>query len=189
MKDFCGTFYYYEGDSDIFLQARDILIAPNKICALTYFLGIDRVIELLESNLDDFSNILTEEETFEDKTLDSIELMISYLKRVTYPKQQWYEELFMGTYRTWREMIEAMITGRFDFLSHNWRLYAFEDRFDQILCRLAGQKFELVILTTMTGKERVVSEILDTRGRGVSLNSLIRLEPITLRALRGEIAL
>lgn len=53
-------------------------------------------------------------------------------------------------------------------------LYAKEDLYDQLICR-AGKDagYDLILLTHMVGSHQVVSEILDTRDRNISFDSLI----------------
>ena len=144
---FCGTFYYYEVDSDIMLNARDILIAPNKICATAYLLGFKEVIRIIKADI----------------TVGTL----------VYPPYTVEKVFEAGPRRnSWEVIVLDMIAGRFDFLKHEALLYAVEDRFDQVLCNAAKDKFDLIVLTTMTGQERMVTEIMDTRNRDVSFSSL-----------------
>ena len=158
--EFCGTFYYYEGDSNIMLKAKDILICPNKICALTYFLGKERVVELFNSSLDEHGEIV------------QTRALRAKMKYGPITAEIYFND---DRYNTWDIVIDDMMTGRFNFLEHHKKLYAVEDRFDQVLCRAASNRFDLIVLTTMIGEERVVSEILDLRERTVSFSNLVKL--------------
>lgn len=150
--EFCGTFYYYEIDSEIMLNARDILICPNKICAAAYFLGIDEVVRMFASTI-----------------------TIGNQKYSEYRVEHVFDTKIFGT--SWNKIISDMVSGRYDFMRFESAMYALEDRFDQVICDEARDKgFDIVILTTMTGQERIVTEILDTRPREVSLNSLVIIQ-------------
>ena len=77
-----------------------------------------------------------------------------------------------------------MLDGTYDFLQHIDDMYAMEDFLDQPLCKLARlpdpetgrPRYEAILLTTMTGGSRMVSELLDVRSREESFRSLMRLE-------------
>jgi len=178
-ESFCGTFYYYEGDSDIMIQAKNILVCPNKICALTYFLGKDSVIELLNANLDKQGNIIYVDPKLSVLQYNKLRQQIEFT-----PIKCNY--IFDNSYLSWDLVIDDMMTGRFDFLKHYEGMFALEDRFDQVLCRTISNRFDLVILTTMTGQERVVSEILDPRERDISFKKLVRLDYDTILTIKGK---
>lgn len=55
-------------------------------------------------------------------------------------------------------------------------IYGSEDPYDQPLCKEAKRRgFDVVILTNMVGSHQVVTELLDTRDRADSMNSLVFL--------------
>jgi hypothetical protein len=57
---------------------------------------------------------------------------------------------------------------------HTLGMYAVEDPLDQVVCKFAKYLgFDTVILTNMIGSHQIVSEVLDTRLRAQSFNSLI----------------
>lgn len=142
-EEFCGTFFYYEPDSTVFLRATNILFCPNKICAMAYLIGIDETAKIFDSDF-------------------KVGTQQYHRTRV--------REVLDAT--SWNGVITEMLVGNFDFTIHYPEMYALEDRFDQLLCNAARDRFELVVLTSMTGETRVVTEILDTRSRNLSFQSL-----------------
>ncbi len=53
-------------------------------------------------------------------------------------------------------------------------MYAEEDDLDQVLCRLGSLLgIDIIVLTNMIGSNQIVTEVLDTRERDVSMSSLI----------------
>jgi hypothetical protein len=148
-EKFCGTFYYYESGSKILIKARNILICPNKMCAAAYFLGINAVLESFKTRV--------------------------YIGDVSYEPHP-VENVFgfkNPKFNSWENILKDMVLGNFDFKIHYPSMYALEDRFDQVVCNNAAGKFDLVVLTSMTGLERMVTEILDPRDRRVSFGNLL----------------
>ena len=183
---FCGTFYYYEPYSTIYLEAFKILLTPNKFCATVYLIGMDRTIELMENYLDEFGDIVFNNVILnnnnnnnnggEEEMSDVTEEYAATYSKVGPPRN------YDLNYKDWKDVFSDMMNGTFNFLQHNKLLYPMEDRFDQIICSEASKKeggreegrFDIIVLTTMTGRTRVVTEILDVRSRRTSYDSLIK---------------
>lgn len=73
----------------------------------------------------------------------------------------------------YRPLLYKMLDPSFDPEVYDKSLYEVEDMFDQGLCHYAREKgYDAVILTHMTGTNRLVSEVLDTRNRDDSFNFL-----------------
>jgi len=153
-ESFCGTFYYYEPDSTIFLRARDILVCPNKLCAMAYLVGVSETARMFDRDIKDGNQTYRRTPVRDILDADS-----------------------------WDQLITEMVVGNFDFTQHRETMYALEDRFDQPLCNASRGRFELVVLTSMTGENRVVTEILDTRSRQLSFGMLRSIDARDIQLL------
>lgn len=163
-KEFCGTFYYYEPSSKYYLVCRRVLIAPNKIVAYLHLreqeMGPrsddlrDNILRIIHEGLGDRSR--------QSNWIDDF----SEVKDLS-PKDLGKSEV----------ILEKMMDGTYTFLKHHENMYAKEDFLDQPLCKLAESLgYEVVLLTTMTGWNRIVTEVLDTREREVSFGSIVEIE-------------
>lgn len=162
---YCGTFYYYEPDSNTLLEANNVLVTPNKITASIHLLGLENTYLNMTSSLNTFGELSEEEEPYYRPMPDDVS--------GGYPG-----------YDDWRTVLDNMATGRFVPTQWNKNLYAQEDRFDQVICRAAREKgFDVILLTLMTGGNRMVSEVLDVRDRAESFNSLIHMPDRALERL------
>lgn len=148
-KSFCGKFYYYEPDSQIYLRSYRTLITPNKLTAMVHLFGIDTTVRYIAASI----------------TVDGL---VS-LKSNQLSSNQLYRPLalpseYFGCYisNNWKEVLEMMTNGTFDFLKFYPGFYAKEDKFDQIICKKS--EYDTIVFTSMTGKTRIVSEVLDIRG-------------------------
>lgn len=57
----------------------------------------------------------------------------------------------------------------------NKNLYAVDDEYDQRLCQVAkSEGIQVIILAIMTGANRLVTEVLDTRDRSISFSSIYK---------------
>lgn len=161
INDYCGTFYYYEPGSNIFLLAKDILIVPNKLMASVYLLEKRTTLSLIYRHLDSFGKFLPSKP--DQGGYSGLDNQLIF-------------DVSGKKYPAWDYFLDAMISGRHDFLNHYPSLYALEDRFDQPICQEARRKnFELIIFTTMTGMNRVVTEIIDIRPRAISYANLYQI--------------
>jgi len=78
---------------------------------------------------------------------------------------------FLGKIPIFKKMAADKSFGIF-----NEKLYAVEDDFDQILCMTAKNAgIDLILFAYMTGRKRIVSELLDTRSRTESFGNLLKL--------------
>lgn len=147
--EYCGKFYYFEPGSTILLQSKKTLITPNKYTAMVNLFGIEETIERLVNRLDGQGNIIIGKSVPKE-----------YGK---YP-DSFIKYIFGAKYDTWTEVLIDMSQGKFNFSEHLDGMYAIEDRFDQLICKKSRQEnIDIVIFSTMTGYNRIVSEILDTR--------------------------
>lgn len=74
-----------------------------------------------------------------------------------------------------------MMMGNEQAFHHNPTLYGEEDIFDQSLCKLGNEaKLDVIILAAMTGKTRIVTEILDVRTRKTSFSKVSKKPPLIL---------
>ena len=159
-EDFHGTFYYYEPGSNIYLSSTSTLVVPNKIIACLYLYDFFQTLLFLVNPLTKYGEFSrSNEDMYFPGRLD-----------------EYVKNLYDGKYLNWKHLINRMLSSGFDFTEHRPEMYAMEDRFDQILCRGARRlKIDVILLTTMNGETRVVSEILDTRQRAESYKNLFQL--------------
>ena len=150
-SEFCGTFYYYEPGSDVYLHCGNLLLAPNKILACEY---LNRIYNKNKKHI---------------KHLLQLKGLQSSLRDFKVGKM-------LADAKAQQDGLPYKPSG-YDFLKYRGDMYAQEDSLDQELCILCGYVgVEVVLLTTMTGASRVVAEVLDVRPRHMSFANLIRRE-------------
>ena len=158
-QDYCGTFYYWEPSSNIYLIMGKSAYYPSKIIAL-YELEPEN--EVLDEVIENFI-IKAERNGLVDKNLDYVEKyqeminMLSADNKISsniYGFDNFFDDVDKGDY----------IGGIF---------YAMEDDLDQPLC-IAARKagLDTLIFSRMPSIRRVVTELLDTRSREESINNL-----------------
>ena len=214
-EKYCGTFYYYEPNSDIYLVANNVLLTPNKIVAYYYLSGnLDETVSIFETN-DEYRLLKSAAKLVINSDIDiyvtpeqilpllppilaefyisihaDVAMMVSpglwfskFKHFIDYSPYK-YENVLEIYNKGLRiivnyvlpKIIQSMANGTYDFLIYIDDLYAIEDVFDQPLCSLARSLgIDVIVLTTMTGGNRVVSEVLDVRDRIQSYSSLVRL--------------
>jgi hypothetical protein len=149
-KEYCGTFYYWEPDSHIYLLMGKSLYFPNKIAALLHFDPNNVELAIV---IDNFVNSRKFSGIIPDRA--EIIRLLTTEERVTsklYPFDNFFQ------------MSDEYIGNLF---------YALEDPLDQPLC-LAARKagYDTIILSRMPAQRRIVTELLDTRNRDDSLHNL-----------------
>jgi len=175
---FCGTFFYYEAQSPAWLKTEHYCIAVNKVHAFKV-LGIS------------FENLFNKwERTFNIDMADLKEAITALLFIPEYdiPSQYVKPEIESGKRRiiplqtkpteSARDLTLRLFRKIYDvdypYKTFIGKLYSLEDYFDQLLCKAARKRnVDTVILTHMTGSERVVSEILETREREDLFNDMV----------------
>ena len=195
-KNMCGTFYYYEPQSTTYLEYDTILVARTKIDVASI------LIEKLQdkynkSDDEDVISLIYDLKFYLDDTSDH-----SWLNR--WNNGELPEDLrvtpeeaskFFGIKQ------ESFLYD--DFIDSNKKvyigdhksleLYASEDNFDQPVCKAASYLgIDIIKLTHMVGSHQVVVEILDSRDRSVSFESLIfkssnAVEDITIFEKYGKV--
>lgn len=151
-KKFCGTFYYYEPESTTYLAFQTRLHSFNKYTAA------------LQLGIKSDPSIGPKVKQYSDGTIRS-DLMLTPNEAYNIKKpiaSSWTQERVSALPQTRR--YAGIYLG----------LYASEDTFDQPLCQ-AGKKegIQVITFSNMAGSHQVVSEILDTRDRMSSFESLL----------------
>jgi hypothetical protein len=164
---YCGTFYYYEPESTVFLKYNRMLKAKDK----------KEAADILGINLEDYESLTG---FILDKLISKGEnpsLMFT-------PKEL---HIFLNEI----EMIDSSdsfgdikFTGKEQklppikyYCGHVLNVYAEQDFLDQPLCRAASEQgYDVILLTHMVGSRQVVSEVLDTRPRMESFDNLYYLQ-------------
>ena len=162
---YCGTFYYYEPDSDVLLnmgRKGEFEIFRNKVEAALSFSKRDPEFkngfsDPLESNMDVLNKVIkTMAEKLPTKFANSLSFNIKYA----------LIDYWSG------KSVPAWFKYNDDTYVNEW--YAAEDPLDQMICTSArGLGLKVVILSNMTGGNRLVTEVLDTRLREESIRNLV----------------
>lgn len=158
-KKYCGTFYYFEPESEYMLKSNKTLVAVNKLFAYHYLMTNNKSMSQSElyKYIYDF---------------DMIDIKYGKLEDIE------YEDYFIHVRNNHKLMsklhiLERMIQRDYDFNKSEKSLYASEDEIDQPLCKLAREEgYDTVVLMRMQGKKRIVSEVLDVRERNISYNNI-----------------
>jgi hypothetical protein len=159
LVSYCGTFYYVQDNSEVYLHGQTIMVAENKLMA-AFSLGM--TIEELNRLGGESYYFMIMDHNLQSKLPNSF---MEFLNQVKDDFRRFFPRKRAPEY-----------------------FYAFEDFLDQSLCRLARERnVELVMLTDMIGKTGYVSEILDVRKRSESFHHLI-FPPVfgELPILRGS---
>lgn len=198
-QKFCGTFYYLELESSIFLNLGFFRVFRNKYMTfirLKQQIGEDiekifitarqrhdyelclKFDQISEEGSPFISNYLPEILDVEPENMQQVDVKRAMKNFFVYGQKLQYTQSMDG------EVYESGIvdpdtntftnsSGETEYLSS---LYATEDRFDQIICIMARHlEIDCVILTHMVGRTRMVQEIMDTRERDTSYKNLFTL--------------
>ncbi len=188
IADICGTFYYFEPESDYLLAVNKnkILISDNKYSAIKILNNnsVEELQELLDDIIDKVnSTIIHENDKIDDLSFKTFLLDNNIADKFMTNKNigKYQDELLLPTGNNFR-----LPNGKYaDYMRD---FYALEDSLDQSLCRIAkDNNIDVIILTKMVGAgseeytegisstHRLVIEVLDTRDRNISYNSLFRI--------------
>lgn len=156
-KEWCGTFYYYEPDSPVFIYATKALVTWNKITAcLDLGVDIDIVYQAIYNARKDW--IIFDDD---DNETPGVPNNMGFQVEGDTKEEQWLN------------VIKAFQIRSIDPYVHLNEFNAAEDDLDQLVCQTAkDQGIDLIVLKYMTGEQRVVTEILDTRSRKESFDAL-----------------
>lgn len=172
---YCGTFYFYEPESTEHLNLGKTFIAANKLDA---YMKLKFLNGIISNNNDEEKNVNDARRQY-GKMLDTYSILDNYESRRFLTKLlQSVKDAEETVYKLDTNMyINALyylengdnISGKaeyFDFL-------------DQELCNLGSSNgYDTIILQREPGKYRPNTEILDTRSRNVSYNSICILPRI-----------
>jgi hypothetical protein len=172
-NEYCGTFYYYEPNSNVFIDLGNVLITGNKYDALRELSDEDwsEDISVSLARLKS-GKPYTEEETIayrRYKLSDFTEIDKFFTKILTDEEDvDSYKLKFNGV-----NLNPLFIDSTGEYYGNIF--YAILDDLDQIICDLARHKgYDTIILQREPGNYRAVTEILDTRQRPNSFLSLCR---------------
>lgn len=193
-KSWCGTFYYYEKEASTLLYAKTYTVFRNKYDAfyqLKKLVPVHTIYERLQQLGEEVETLKAYSHyhpLFSDEYTSNVinffmEVMlgtrIKTLETYHKAKMLFNDYALRGkkVYLTPSVYADPEIGSLVDEITQSKRYitqaYADEDRFDQAICFLAKDLgIECIILTHMAGKTRIVSEVLDTRNRQESFNSI-----------------
>lgn len=165
----CGVFYYYEPDSGYYLSSRSTLVADNKFHAML-LLGwsIEQIVDIyahIPSSLDERPLVAAMLKAGRGDYL--LGLLITYSPSFPVNRAKSGRENL-------RNVILVMTDPNRDRMKYYPWLYAFEDKLDQQLCKMARkQGIDCVILKYMAVYTRNTTEVLDTRPMEQSYNNIL----------------
>jgi hypothetical protein len=165
-KEYCGTFYYLEEESDICLVGNIFLVAQTKCSASKYLFENYDVDERLSEGVERVTSryLRTSRNTKWEKGEYKPDLMYTPEELV---KEGFPDKQQGGMY--YNEVPQVPL-----YSGKQLGLYAEEDEFDQPLCLLAKDVgIDVVVLTRMVGSHQIVTEVLDCRSREESLINLV----------------
>ena len=165
---YCGTFYYYEPDSDVLLNIGhkgEFEMFRNKVEA-----AISLSKRALKVSSPEFSDVIK----YSLYTLDGvIERMAKSLPKKILDEPKGDREIADALWAYWSgRNTTKWLAYNDDTYVKEW--YALEDPLDQMICTSARLlRLKVLILSNMTGANRLVTEVLDTRSREESVHSLV----------------
>jgi hypothetical protein len=196
-EGFCGTFYYLESESKVYLTFGSYRAYRNKYEAMIALQG-----ELEGSSFDKehFAHhtlydlnyraehtpdyYVTPEKYPEDLKMTPMELYTLLKEDYDYTLNLFRSSEYENHDRIYdlTDVEEDISNGEFikslpnikRYAGKQLGLYALEDAFDQPICNLCNKlNIDVVIFTHMIGSHQIVSEVMDSRDRMVSISSLI----------------
>lgn len=177
-EKYCGTFYFWEPDSNVYLELGATFYANNKYEALVKLDPKNPLIfdatriyfdQFKELNLFRNDSPYSSMENLEDETDHTVSSLIGDFLYLFEGVEKYYKRHFTMT-----DLYYEIPKNPGDGIYIGWAFDAFEDFLDQELCKVAKSKgVDTIILSKMPASKRINTEILDTRSREVSLNSLV----------------
>lgn len=182
-KSYCGTFYYHEPDSNVFLQYKKKLVAKDKREAAEK-LGIHSMFRKHwkhDNESDEEYRLRMEIDrekalrlALENKGTESLMFtpreLINFVKNndITHHNPR-FNYIINGP----ASRLINMQHQRKYYCGHVLMLYALQDFLDQPICTAAyKQGYDIVVLTHMVGSRQMVTEVLDVRSREESFANL-----------------
>lgn len=168
-EEYCGTFYYFEPESDVQLGYNTFLKFPNKWAARGYFLNIPGLPS--EDELSKYRGWISDEmDYWTGYSNIPPDLMMTPLEALDIIDNVVYRSELLSVYTT--EFASKLPQTR-RYAGQITKLYGYEDLLDQDICRWARKLgIEILIFEFMVGSHQIVTEILDTRDRKTSFDNL-----------------
>ena len=167
-NSFCGTFYYLERESRTFLgydNGRSLSFV-NKYQAAKYLLGKTR-----KGKYGYKKTLLEEVKQYEIYPFLEGE---SDLPRDLMMTPLEIFEHFPGFFKRWNLDDVKKLPQVKRYVGMFIGFYAQEDMWDQRICKLGREMgIDVIVLERMIGSHQIVTEVLDTRSRSESFNTLI----------------
>lgn len=161
----CGTYYYVEPESSVFLKYTKALVAKDKRHAA----------ELLEIKSLKSKEESTEERTLRLGLLENESFMFTPMELITFvqknniPRKNRLSFIVDGP----NSRLDGVQMDRKYFCAHLLNVYALQDFLDQPICNAAAKAgYDIIILTHMVGSRQMVPEVVDVRSRNESFANL-----------------
>lgn len=175
---FCGTFYYYEPQSKVYLAYNTVYRAENKYVAYMnlckegnkdpdrYFKRIHNVFVGPASYLLDYLRLYKDFIAKKGKIPQDLMMSPAELDEL-----KLHPDILTGDGYN-RTLAKTLHKKR--YIGQFIGFYGIEDVFDQPLCILGKELgYDIIILENMVGSHQVVTEVLDTRNRATSFDNLV----------------
>jgi hypothetical protein len=163
LTSFCGTYYYWEPESHIYLIMGKSIYFTNKIAAAMYFAPNDPeniINEVIRQFTHKIKGMWVQPDPY--TIIENKEMKNDFIKMLI-------EDNYNSPLLTFDNAFIDKTTNK--YVGSNF--YALEDSLDQYVCVLARKAgYDTVIFSRMPGHRRVVTEILDSRDRDNSLKNL-----------------
>jgi hypothetical protein len=168
-KTWCGTFYYQEPESRVFLQYKKKLVAKDKREAAE-MLGIRSTEQINENVFEKALRIaLSKKET--------ASLMFTPREFIDFVKKHDIQDHTTARFNYMingppERLMKIQIDRKY-YCGRLLRFYALQDFLDQPICTAAfEQGYDIVVFTHMVGSRQIVTEVLDVRSREDSFANL-----------------
>jgi hypothetical protein len=167
--NFCGTFYYIEPESTVYLISDKVIFARTKTSAAQLIAEPQTKFAVWEKQERTSIRRPRYQKLYDEGKLRS-GLLYTPIQAHTELKYQGYRDPYSITQHP--VYMGAMSIKEYDI--DNPGLYASEDEYDQPLCiEMKRQGIEIACLTEMIGAFGIVSELLDARERKKSFDNLV----------------
>jgi hypothetical protein len=162
--EFCGTFYYLEPDSKVWLNIGSRYVTKVNKVGLAMYLFEKMKVKKDKAAMSNLANVIGYvADLISNAIRDELEVEIETARKEYFYFSEHGHFQDLNIDENFR-MSDGRFFGAIDSL---------EDALDQIICYYSKLvDIDVIILTKMTGHGRLVSEVLDTRSRQESISNL-----------------
>lgn len=179
---YCGTYYFWEPESEVYLILGKSKYFPNKLIAYISLPSKNKDNELINEFLESYYHLFTRYNLLNIKSPILMDIMLngfryndSFLKEFIKLFSGEKTDLFVinDLYQTTEKIFlqNGKIIEKGTYMNE---FDAFEDELDQPLCLIAKEnKLDTIILAQQPGSRKINTEVLDARDRKTSFFNLV----------------